>query len=89
MIRLDQNQQSWSNWLFYGDLFIASQIPFYFTASNLMTKQKEKTYQGIWAIETFEYENTKNGRLQLRIPGTRVLFSDKVTPDLDDFTDEP
>ena len=54
-----------------------------------MTKQKEKTYQGIWAIETFEYENTKNGRLQLHIPGTRVLFSDKVTPDLDDFTDEP
>ena len=35
----------------------------------------------------------KNGkqyvRLQLSIPGTQGAFSDKVTPDIDYFTDEP
>ena len=65
-----------------------------------MTEEQRKVYQGIRAIEAFEYENTKSGfkyyywekwktMSVYRLPGTQVAFSGKVTPDIDVFTDEP
>ena len=65
-----------------------------------MTEQKGKGYQGIRAIEAFEYKNTRSHvitkknekeyvRLQLSIKGAQGAFPNKVAPDIDDFTDEP
>ena len=42
------------------------------TSNVAITKKNEKQYL----------------RLQLSIPGTQRVFSDKVTPNIDDFTDE-
>ena len=84
-------------------LFIASQLPFNFIASNIITKQKWKGYRGIRAIEAFEYENRRSDlkcwdyrekwkticQATVSIPETQGAFSDKVAPNIDDFTDEP
>ena len=65
-----------------------------------MTEQKEKGYQGIWAIEAFEYENTRsdfkychywqNKKLcqPLGILETQGAFSNKIPWDIDGATDE-
>ena len=61
-----------------------------------MTEQKGKVYY----LEQLKQEVTLNiviteknekqfVRLQLSIPGTQGAFSDKVTPDIYDFTDNP
>ena len=42
--------------LFYG----GSQFPVDFVAPNIMTGQKGTGYQGIRAIEAFEYKNTRS-----------------------------
>ena len=75
-------------------------ISILFTAPNIMTEQKGKGYQGIRAIEAFEYENTRSYfkccdytekneikyvRLQLSKPGTQGTFSGNVAPDIGDF----
>ena len=70
-----------------------------------MTKQKGKGYQGTGAIEVPHFStkiqelasniviidgNEKQYvRLKLSILGTQGTFSDKVTPDIYRFTDEP
>ena len=60
-------------------------------------------WQGTKAIEAFEYKNTESDfrccdnqekwktcqTTELTIPGTQEVFSDNVSPDIDDFTDEP
>ena len=84
-------------------LFIALQFPLVFMTPNIMTEQKGKEYQEIRAIEAFEYDNTRSDfkcyddleklkttcETTVTIPGTQGAFSDKVAPDIDDFTDEP
>ena len=66
-----------------------------------MTKQKGMGYQGIIAIQEFEYENIRSDfkccyywekqyvRVQLSLPETQGEFLDKVTPDIAGFTYEP
>ena len=64
-------------------------------------EQKRKGYQGIRAIEAYEYENTgsyfkychywekwKTMSYYRDIPGTQGAFSEKVTSNSDGFTDE-
>ena len=70
----------------------------YNVSPNIIMEQKRKGWQGIRAIEAFEYENTrsyfkyceKNEKLSYyRDTGDQRAFSDKVTPNIDGFTDEP
>ena len=83
-------------------LFIAAQFPSHFIAPNTMKNQKGKRYQGLRAIESFEQENTRSdlkccddqrkcktiSQTTVNIPRIQGTFSDKVAPDMDDFTDK-
>ena len=65
-----------------------------------MTEQKRKGYQRIRSIEAFEYQNIRSDFkccdywekrktiCQTTAKYTKA-FLDKVTPDIDGFTDEP
>ena len=82
-------------------IFIALQFPSDFIALNVMTKQKGKGHlKQLKHLSTKIQESTSNvaiteenekeyARLQLSIPGTHLVFSDKVAPDIDGFTNEP
>ena len=85
-------------------LFITSQLPFdYITHYNNRVKEKRQGYREIRSNQGFEYQNTRSDfkccdyseknkkqyvRLQLSIPEIQGAFLDKVTPDVDGFTNE-
>ena len=75
-----------SEMIFYGGIATIT-ISHMTISPNIMTELKGKGYQGITAIEIFEYENTRSDfvviteknekqyvRLQLSIPGTKGVF---------------